>query len=168
MNPEEIIAVAEVVSVATPQISILAQQIIGMLGGGLVMGLGAVGSGIGLGIVGSAAVGAWKRCYKGNRPAPPVLLVMCGMPMSQTFYGFILMLSMLAVTVTPENAGALLGFGIATGLALCFSAIAQGKIAAAACDALADNSKGLGLYIMALGIAESIALFAMVFTMINL
>jgi len=162
VNPEVIEAVATVVSTG------LNPTIIGMLGAGLVMGLGAAGSGIGLGIVGSAAVGSWKRCYKGNRPAPMTILAMCGMPLSQTIYGFILMGQMLAVEVTTANAGNMLGFGIATGFALMFSAIAQGKIAAASCDALGEINKGFVNYLTVLGIAETIALFATVFTMISL
>ena len=166
MNPD--IINPEVVEAVVTTATGLSPVIIGMIGAGLVMGLGALGSGIGIGIVGSAAVGAWKRCYKGNRSAPMTILAMCGMPLSQTIYGFILMGQMLAVTVTVENAGTMLGFGIATGFALAFSAIAQGKIAAAAVDALGEVNKGFVNYLTVLGIAETIALFAMVFTMISL
>jgi len=40
--------------------------------------------------------------------------------------------------------------------------------AAAACDALADTGKGTGNYILALGIIESVALFVMVFLLIQI
>ena len=143
-------------------------KIIGMLGAGLVMGIAAAGSAIGIGIAGTAAIGAAKRCLKANKPAPMMLLALSSFPLSQTLYGFVLMLQMLGVTVTPDNAGQMLGFGIAGGFAIAFSAIGQGKGAAAACDALTDTGKGLAFYIGILGIVESIALFAMVFTMMNL
>ena len=163
MNPEiinEVVANSEVLG--------MGPEIFGWIGSGLAMGISALGSAIGISFVGSAAVGAWKRCYKSNRPAPMTILALCGMPLSQTIYGFILMGEMLGVTVTPDNAGLLLGFGIGTGFAIAFSAIAQGKIAAAAADALADTSKGFVNYLTVIGIAETVALFAMVLTMINL
>ena len=147
---------------------VLSPQIIGSLGVGLVFGLSALGSAIGLSIVGTAAVGAWKRCYKANKPAPMTIMALCGMPMSQTFYGFILLLQMRAVTITEANAGMLLGYGIASGIAMCLSAIAQAKISAAAADAVGETGKGFANYIAVLGIAETIALFTMVFTMISL
>jgi V/A-type H+-transporting ATPase subunit K len=143
-------------------------QILGSLGVGLVFGLSALGSAIAVTIVGSAAVGAWKRCYKANKPAPMTIMVLCGMPLSQVFYGFILLGSMLNVTVTPENAGMLLGFGVVAGLTEGLSAIAQGKIGAAAADAISDTGKGFANYVAVMGIAETVALFTMVFTMISL
>jgi V/A-type H+-transporting ATPase subunit K len=142
---------------------------LGQLGAGLVMGLSTVGSGIGIWIVGQAAVGAWKKCYALNKPAPMLLLVLCGMPLSQTFYGFILMLQMLpAAFANPEKGMLYLGIGFAAGLSNVFTAVSQGKIAASAADAQAETGKGFAQYIMVIGIAESAALFCMVFSMIAL
>ena len=42
----------------------------GMIGAGLVMGIAAIGSAIGIGIAGQGAIGAWKRCFMANKPAP--------------------------------------------------------------------------------------------------
>lgn len=140
-------------------------QSLGMIGAALMLGLSGIGSSIGIGIVGSAAVGAWKRCYKANKPAPMTILVMCGMPLTQVIYGFILMQQMLPAASAGGNVGLLLGTGIGTGLLLCFAAIAQGKIAAAACDALGETGKGFANYVAAVGIAETVALFGMVFSM---
>ena len=42
----------------------------GMIGAGIVMGIAAMGSAIGIGIAGQGAIGAWKRCYLNNKPAP--------------------------------------------------------------------------------------------------
>ena len=39
------------------------------------IGLAAVGSGLGCGAAGAAAVGAWKKCYAQERPAPFQLAV---------------------------------------------------------------------------------------------
>ena len=140
-------------------------QLLGLLGSGIVMGIAALGSAIGIGIAGSATIGAWKRCYKANKPAPMTLLAFAGAPLTQTFYGFILMLQMQGITVTEANGGFLFGLGIGSGLAMAFSAIAQGKAGAAGADALSDTGKGFANYIAVVGICETVALFAMVLSM---
>ena len=135
----------------------------GMLGAAVVMGIAAIGSAIGIGIAGQGAIGAWKRCYINNKPAPFILTVFAGAPLTQTIYGFLLMQSMNG---SDKNPGFLLGLGIASGLAMCFSAIAQGKAGAAGSDALGEPGKGFAPYIMVVGLCETVALFAMVFSMI--
>ena len=135
----------------------------GMLGAAVVMGIAALGSAIGIGIAGQGAIGAWKRCYINNKPAPFILTVFAGAPLTQTIYGFLLMQSM---STSDKNPGFLLGLGIASGLAMAFSAIAQGKAGAAGSDALGETGKGFAQYIMVVGLCETVALFAMVFSMI--
>jgi V/A-type H+/Na+-transporting ATPase subunit K len=142
---------------------------LGLLGAGLVMGIAAIGSGIGIGYAGSSTIGAWKKCYISNKAAPMMLLAFAGAPLTQTFYGFILMGQMVtAAEARPENAWLYIGYGIASGLAMAFSAIVQGKVGAAAADAQGETGKGFAQYIAVVGIAETIALFAMVLTMISL
>ena len=136
----------------------------GMLGAAVCMGIAAIGSAIGIGIAGQAAIGAWKRCYVNNKPAPFILTVFAGAPLTQTIYGFLLMNSMRAKA--SENPGFYLGLGIASGLAMCFSSIAQGKAGAAGSDALGETGKGFAQYIMVVGLCETVALFAMVFSLI--
>ena len=135
----------------------------GMLGAAVVMGIAALGSAIGIGIAGQGAIGAWKRCYINNKPAPFILTVFAGAPLTQTIYGFLLMQQMVNST---KDAGFLLGLGIASGFAMAFSAIAQGKAGAAGSDALGETGKGFAQYIMVVGLCETVALFAMVFSMI--
>lgn len=135
----------------------------GMLGAAVCMGIAAIGSAIGIGIAGQGAIGAWKRCYVNNKPAPFILTVFAGAPLTQTIYGFLLMQSMAA---SQKDSWFLLGLGIASGLAMCFSAIAQGKAGAAGSDALGETGKGFSQYIMVVGLCETVALFAMVFSMI--
>ena len=142
---------------------------LGLLGAGLVMGISAVGSGLGIGYAGQATIGAWKKCYIANKGAPMMLLAFAGAPLTQTFYGFILMGQMKTAAFANEANGWLyLGYGIASGLAIAFSAIVQGKVGASAADAQAETGKGFAQYIAVVGIAETIALFAMVLTMISL
>ena len=140
-------------------------EFFGMLGAAICMGIAAIGSAIGIGIAGQGAIGACKRCYMNNKPAPFILTVFAGAPLTQTIYGFLLM-SIKLKTLGAENPGMALGLGIASGLAMCFSAIAQGKAGAAGSDALGETGKGFAQYIMVVGLCESVALFAMVFSMI--
>ncbi|MGN0740051.1 MAG: V-type ATP synthase subunit K [Treponema sp.] len=135
----------------------------GMLGAAVAMGIAAIGSAIGIGIAGQGAIGAWKRCYVNNKPAPFILTVFAGAPLTQTIYGFLLMQNMASSSKDPWF---LLGLGIASGFAMCFSAIAQGKAGAAGSDALGETGKGFAQYIMVVGLCETVALFAMVFSMI--
>ncbi len=139
----------------------------GMIGAGLVMGIAAMGSAIGIGIAGQGAIGAWKRCYLNNKPAPFLLVVFAGAPLTQTIYGFLLMNSLKSKVIE----GAIdplfsLALGLAAGLAMCMSAIAQGKAGAAGSDALGETGKGFTNYIMVVGLCETVALFAMVFGLI--
>ena len=140
-------------------------EFFGMLGAAICMGIAAIGSAIGIGIAGQGAIGAWKRCYVNNKPAPFILTVFAGAPLTQVIYGFLLMNIKLS-TIGSTNPGQALGLGLASGLAMAFSAIAQGKAGAAGCDALGETGKGFAQYIMVVGLCESVALFAMVFSMI--
>jgi len=141
---------------------------LGLLGAGVVFGLAAIGSGLGIGIAAMANVGAWKRCYIANKGAPMLLLAFTGNPLSQTFYGFILMGQLKSAALLNPGSMLYLGFGLASGCALLFTAVVQGKIAACACDALVEKNQGFAQYMILMGIAESVALFAMVFTMISI
>jgi len=143
---------------------------LGLIGAGLVMGFAAVGSSIGIGISGSAVIGAWKKCYIANKTAPMVFLAFAGAPLTQTFYGYILgyLFMKPAALANPQNGPLYLGMGLASGLAICFSAIAQGQAGAAGADATGETGKGFVNYMMIVGICETIAIFAMVLSMISL
>ena len=62
----------------------------------------------------------------------------------------------------------LLGLGIASGVAMALSAVFQGKAGAAGADALAETGKGFSQYITVVGLCETVALFALVFSMVAL
>lgn len=140
-------------------------EFFGSLGAAICMGLAAIGSAIGIGIAGQAAIGAWKRCYVNNKPAPFILTVFAGAPLTQTIYGFLLMKVKLNA-LTQTNPGLALGLGLVSGIAMCFSAIAQGKAGAAGSDAFGETGKGFVQYITVVGLCESVALFALVFSLI--
>ncbi|MDA3939400.1 MAG: V-type ATP synthase subunit K [Spirochaetia bacterium] len=134
----------------------------GLFGIGAAIALAAFGSALGSGAAGMSAIGAWKKCYAQNRPAPFTLITFVGAPLTQTIYGYILMNTLLAST-SPD--WLILGAGIFGGAAMGASAYMQGKAGAAASDALAETGKGFGNYIMVLGLVETVALFVMVFLM---
>jgi V/A-type H+-transporting ATPase subunit K len=138
---------------------------IGYIGAAFVLGIAAIGSAIGIGAAGNSAIGAWKRCYMNNKPAPFILTVFAGAPLTQTIYGFLLMQNLRnkLVVGSIEPAAALI-LGIFSGLAMAASAIAQGKAGASASDALGETGKGFSQYIMVVGLCETVALFAMVFS----
>jgi len=122
--------------------------------------LAAVGSGLGTGAAGMAAIGAWKKLYAQNKSAPFMLMVFVGAPLTQTIYGMILM---NAISNAAQNGQYFWGIGILGGIAMGVSAWMQGKAAAGASDALAETGKGFANYLIVLGIIETVALFVMVF-----
>lgn len=134
---------------------------IAMIGAACVLGNAAIGSAIGAGIAGMAAIGSWKRSYMANKPASFLLVAFAGAPLTQTIYGFILMGRMLASQKDPLL---VMTAGIISGAAIGMSAVAQGQAAAAGCDAYGETGKGFANYIMVVGLCETVALFVMAFT----
>ena len=137
------------------------------------LGFSAAGSAIGIGKAACAAIGAWKKCYAQNKPAPYVLFSYVGAPLTQTLYGMVLMFSILGL-LTPEAGTVVLpGFGVAAvllgafaGLGIGASAAMQGQAAAGAADSHAETGKGLANNMTALGVVETVAIFVMVFALI--
>jgi V/A-type H+-transporting ATPase subunit K len=132
---------------------------------GFSLALAALGSALGTGAAGMAAIGAWKRAFTQNKAAPFLLVAFVGAPLSQTIYGFILKNQIKAANLPPESYSYQMILGAIAGLAIGLSAWMQGKAGAKASDALAETGKGFGNYIMVLGVIETVALFVMVFTM---
>ena len=148
------------------------------------LGLSGAGSAFGTGFAATAAVGAWKKCYAANKPAPFLLLSFVGAPITQTLYGMILMFIMLGkIEFVTDPEGVITGVkalvcagaglpclvaGIFAGLAIGLSAMFQGRAGAAACDAQAETNQGFTNYLAALGIVETVAIIAMVFALIAL
>jgi V/A-type H+-transporting ATPase subunit K len=129
------------------------------------LAISAVGSALGIGIAGMAAVGAWKRAYMNNKAAPFILIAFVGAPLSQTIYGMILRNAIKGANLPPESYIYQMLLGLFAGIAIAMSAYFQGKVGAKAADALAETGKGFGNYIMTIGVVETVALFVMVFTM---
>lgn len=140
---------------------------LGKAGGLAAMAIAAIGSALGTGAAGMAAIGAWKKCYAQNKPAPFQLLVYVGAPLTQIFYGLILMLTIRGRIEEGlvQDWPTMLIAGVIGGTAMGMSAWMQGRAGAAGSDALAETGEGFVNYIMALGIIETVALFVMVLLM---
>ncbi|HBG62060.1 MAG: V-type ATP synthase subunit K [Omnitrophica WOR_2 bacterium RIFOXYB2_FULL_38_16] len=130
------------------------------LGAAAAIGFSAIGSALGTGVAGMAAIGAWKKCYAQNKAAPMLLTVFSAFPLSQTLYGFILMNKIAAAAANGQY---FWGMGIIGGMAIGASAYMQGKAAAGASDTFAEFGKGQGNYIIVLGIIETVAILVFVF-----
>jgi len=150
-------------------------EFIGQLSIGLVMIGATLGSVAGIGAVGRAATGAWAKEAKEGKALNFSYIILIGMPLSQTIYGFILVLVGFAPLVTGDNpvtgthTGTLLGIALAGGLAEFFSAWTQGLIGASACRALSEgDGKGLVFMIISMGIMETVGLFGFVFLLLVL
>ncbi len=138
---------------------------LGLIGAALAFGIAAIGSAFGISIAGQAAIGGWKKCYMANKAAPFILTVFAGAPLTQTIYGFLLMQTMKTSAADPMFA---LTIGIVAGVAMFLSALFQGKAGASGADALCDTGKGFSQYITVVGLCETVALFALVFSMVAL
>ncbi len=132
------------------------------LGCALVLALSACGSALGAGISGMAAIGAWKKNFMQNKAASFMLVAFVGAPLTQPIYGMIVMNKMFELAAKGHY---FWGIGAFCGLAIGLSALMQGKGAAVACDAMGETNKGFGNYIVVLGMAETVALFVMAFTL---
>ncbi len=129
------------------------------------LALAAIGSALGTGVAGMAAIGAWKKAFAANKAAPFILVAFVGAPLSQTIYGMILRNAIQGANMPPETYGWQVLLGAVAGIAMGMSAFMQGKAGAKASDALAETGKGFGNYIMVVGVIETVALFVMVFAM---
>ena len=135
------------------------------VGGYAAVGLAAIGSSMGTGIAGAAAIGAWKKCYQQDKPAPFLLLAMAGAPLSQTIYGMIMMILISgAAAKNPGMWPLFLAVGVFGGFAQMFSALFQGRAAAGGCNSFAETNQGFANDLMILGVVETCAIFALVFS----
>lgn len=136
-----------------------------MVGPGIVLGLGCLGSSIGCGIAGMASHGVMTHVDEGHGK----FIGLSAMPSSQSIYAFVLMLLMKnaikAGTLAPLSG---IGIGFFVGLAIMVSSIYQGMAAATAIQASAKQPAIYGKTWAAVGIIESFSLFAFVFAILLL
>ena len=140
---------------------------LGKLSLGLIVGFGALGSALGVLAAGTAAAGAWAKEGKEGKSPSFLYAAYVGMPLSQTLYCMICYFMMNkfvgAYEGSYQNGPVLLGIALGVGIAQFISAFAQGKIGGAGIRCLSENGgKGNGQILTAMGIAESIGVFALV------
>lgn len=134
-----------------------------MVGPALALGLSAIGSAIGCSIAGMASHAVMARVEEGHGK----FIAMAAAPSSQVIYGFVLMLLMkqaiIAGTLSPLSA---IAIGASSGLAIMTSAIFQGRVCASGIQSSAKEPGIYGMCWAAVGIIESFALFAFVFSLL--
>ncbi|OZV68095.1 V-type ATP synthase subunit K [Winogradskyella aurantia] len=135
---------------------------------GMSLSIAAIGSAIGTGIAGMAAIGAWKKMITNGQKAATALLIFVGAPLSQVIYGMILKNAIADANLSPDSYLWQIIIGLFAGAAMAGSAIFQGKAGARACDAIAAGANDTAKYIMIIGVVETVALFVMIFTMTGL
>lgn len=136
-----------------------------MLGPALVLGLPLIGSSIGCAIAGMASHAVMSRVEEGHGK----FIGMAAAPSSQSIYGFVLML-LLRNAILDNNFSPLsaIGIAVAAGSGMMVSAIFQGKLCASGIQASAKQPSVYGKCWAAIGIVESFALFALVFSLMLL
>ncbi|MFZ2957314.1 MAG: hypothetical protein WA705_10530 [Candidatus Ozemobacteraceae bacterium] len=139
-------------------------DILGKMAGGLVLGLGGIGSCMGILAAGTAAAAAWANEGKAGKNPSFQYILMIAAPISQTLYSFILMLAMRDIASTPANTMLMFGVAIGCGAIELSSAYCQGLIGAAGVRCLNENGgKGFAFLIIALGIIETVGIFGLAF-----
>ena len=136
-----------------------------MVGPGIVLSLGCIGSALGCGIAGMASHGAMTRVEEGHGK----FITLSAVSSTQAILGLVLMVLMRnAILAGTLDAMSGIGLGFFVGMALMISAIIQGKCAATAIQATAKQPSIFGSAFMAIGIIESFALFVFVFSLLLL
>ena len=119
-----------------------------LMGAGLCMGFGAIGSGIGSGFPGGeACLGLARQPGMSNKLTTNMLI---GSAVCQTPAIFSMVISLMLVFMDFKNSpvsptwAALIGAGISTGLAAIGSGLGGGLAAGASCESVARNPEGFG------------------------
>jgi V/A-type H+-transporting ATPase subunit K len=144
--------------------------LLGQLGAVLAMFVAAVGSCLGVSAAGTSAAGAWAKDARAGKPLRFIYIVMVSAPITQTVYGFLVMLQIMDKLGGDFGRSiTLLGMGLATGLGEMLSAWVQGIIGAGGCRMISEaDGKGFALVVIAIGIAETVGIFVLIFMSILL
>lgn len=132
-----------------------------MAGPVIALGLSLIGSAIGCYIAGAASHAAMARTEEGHGK----FIGMAAAPSSQCIYGFLEMFLMAkaiqAGTLSPLSGVAI---GLFAGAAIGLSSIFQGMVCATGIQATVKQPSVFGKAFAAVGIIESVSLFAFVFS----
>lgn len=146
-----------------------------VLGGALALAGGLLGSSIGIATAASAGTATLSE----DRGQFRSVIVLASLPMTQSFYGLIVLIFIMTAIVPklPETGGAgfmVLGIGLMVAAAECFSAIHQGNVCASGISLL-PKTKGqifthsmmLAVFVELLGVL-GLVFAIMAFTMLGL
>jgi len=140
------------------------------LGGAVALIGGLIGSSIGIGIAGSAGVATLSEDSGQFRN----VIVLASLPMTQTFYGLIVLILIITAVVPemPAEGGAgfmVLGIGLIAAAAECFSAIYQGNVCASGISLLPKTKGRILTNAMMLAVfVELIGVLGLVFSIMSL
>ena len=141
-----------------------------VLGGALALAGGLIGSSIGIGIAASAGAAALAE----DRGQFRSVVVLASLPMTQTFYGLIVLIFIITGVVPklPETGSAgfmVLGIGLITAAAECFSAWQQGIICASGISLLPKTKGAIFTQSMMLAVlVELLGVLGLVFAIMAL
>lgn len=128
------------------------------------VGLGAIGSAMGILEASRAACGAWAKESKEGKPINTTYVILAVMPVSQTIYailaGYVAWKNYCNI---PGNGPLLLGAALSIGIAEFISAYSQGLIGAAGIRSLSEGSKGFVQIIILMGTVEFVGLLGLIF-----
>lgn len=125
------------------------------------LALAAIGSMIGCLRGGMAACGAMQEVESGFGRFVGV----AAMPSSQTIYGIVVTMAFPKLLTTTNGPG-IFALGILSGLALMFSAIAQGSACASSINASKTKPEVFGISLAPAALIEGFAVFAFVFALV--
>ncbi len=145
-----------------------------ILGAGLASGLGAIGSGLGGGLVAGASCEGIARQPKSETTVTNVMLLGQAVTQTTAIYGllvsFILLFKIFAPTDSIAAAMALLGAGISIGLGAIGPGIGEGFTAKSAVAAIAKNQKATGeitrVMLVGQAVSESTGIYSLVISLV--
>ena len=140
-----------------------------LLGSGLAMGFGAIGSGWGGGKAGGAACEGVARQPRLRSPLTTLMLV--GQAVSQTPAIFALLIAIMLITVGPKEgtlltSAAMLGSGLAIGFGAIGSGMGNGVTAEGACRAVGRESGVSGDMLTFMLVAQAVGQTPVIFALV--
>ncbi|MBA7610162.1 hypothetical protein ES703_17368 [subsurface metagenome] len=149
---------------------LIAPSSLAILGGALALAGGLLGSSIGIATAASAGVATLSE----DRGQFRNVIVLASLPMTQSFYGLIILIFIInqVVPKLPETGGAgfmVFGIGLMVAAAECFSAIHQGNVCASGISLLPKTKGAIFIHSMMLAVfVELLGVLGLVFAIMAL
>lgn len=147
---------------------------VALIGAGICMGFGAVGSGIGSGFPAAKACQGMARQPAITSQLTTTMILGAAVCQSQGIYSLVVALMLMFLDFGGRafnpNAFALLGAGFSTGLAAIGAGIGQGMIAGGTCETLARNplsqARATGTMLVSQAVTETPSIFGLVISVL--